>query len=1098
MNKFYKTLAAFVVCAVCALSGWAYDFEEGGLYYNISGNNVSLTTGDNAYSGEIVIPATVEHDGVTYNVTSIAGEPFRGNTAITSLSIPGSVTTLPDYAMANCTSLTTLILGDGVTWLGALMTNGCSSLTTIKIYCTNPPGYNHTGTIATYAHQCKPFPNGIQTQATFYVPEGCVDAYKAKAAQGANNAITTKLYDRVTNWVEIAGEDEIEVESVSISPENPVLAAEEGATVQLTTSILPENATYQTITWSTSDATVATVDANGLVTRVAGLYSGDNQPYTVDITATAVGGVSATVTVTANVLETVLPSSVTIEPAAPVLVAEEGATVQLNATVLPENATYKTVTWSSADETIATVDANGLVTRVAGLYNDNDAPYTVDITATTSNGVSSTVTVTAQVLETIQPTAVTIEPANPVLSAEEGATVQLTATVIPENATIKTVTWSSADETIATVDNNGLVTRVAGLYNDNDAPYTVDITATATGGVSQTVTVTAQVIETILPTALAISPENPVLAAESGATVQLTPVFTPENTNVRDVTWASADENIATVDENGLVTRTAPLTSEDEQPFTVVITATTPNGVTANVTVTANIKGDDFFVEDGIYYNVLSHDDLTVEVTNSIGGTAADITCYSGDIEIPVTVTHKNRTYRVIRIGNYAFGAGGTGFSAGTSVTSLTLNEGLREIAPYGVRGMGGITELVLPSTVTTLDAFALGRISAETIVIPNVQYIYQSAMSGCTNLKHLVLGAGVQELGNNMLKDVTTVEDVTCYATTPPVWTGGAADFAPFAGFINNATLYVPEGCVGAYRNANSTYSGITTYYWRFGTIEEISNVTEMTLSQALGVAPEEEVLISDDLLIADVELDGTAILTDNNGNWIATNFDATARQALGFAKSVKGIRGTITGYDTNPVITLTKTPQPGERNEEVIIEDVDMTKLIDYLPGNCIARVAGYYANGELRAYSNPADPGQKLTIDNTFIGDALDSPTFVDKMVELTVIVRLKAAWEEPEVNDPEQPEEPDPDDPDAAPRRVVAGDMDSSSNYIIAPVGGSVTDEIVTAVTDLSSDARVAGVTYVNVAGMTADKPFDGVNIVVTRHTDGTVTTTKIVK
>ena len=264
MNKFYKTLAAFVVCAVCALSGWAYDFEEGGLYYNISGNNVSLTTGDNAYSGEIVIPATVEHDGVTYNVTSIAGEPFRGNTAITSLSIPGSVTTLPDYAMANCTSLTTLILGDGVTWLGALMTNGCSSLTTIKIYCTNPPGYNHTGTIATYAHQCKPFPNGIQTQATFYVPEGCVDAYKAKAAQGANNAITTKLYDRVTNWVEIAGEDEIEVESVSISPENPVLAAEEGATVQLTTSILPENATYQTI-WLVY--TVATTNLTLLISR---------------------------------------------------------------------------------------------------------------------------------------------------------------------------------------------------------------------------------------------------------------------------------------------------------------------------------------------------------------------------------------------------------------------------------------------------------------------------------------------------------------------------------------------------------------------------------------------------------------------------------------------------------------------------------------------------------------------------------------------------------------------------------------------------------------------------------------------------------------
>ncbi|MBQ7691305.1 MAG: Ig-like domain-containing protein [Muribaculaceae bacterium] len=1107
MNKFYKSLAAVAVCALSALCGWAYDFEEGGLYYNISGTDVSLTTGDNAYSGEIVIPATVEHDGVTYNVTTV-GSVFQNNTAVTSLKLPTSVTslpescfagmtglleleipnveTLPNYLCDGCSALTTLKLGEGVHFASCHMTRSCTSLNKVYMLYEDVVGWNSpSGGIggSTIPAQYKPIANNIQAQSTLYIPYGTTDAYKAKINTG---------YGKVTLWNKFGSYVEldppgggVDVESITITPANPVLAAENGATVQLTATILPEDATDKSIVWSTSDASVATVSNTGLVTRTAPLTNTGDQPYTVTITANGANDVSASVTITAEVLADIAVTSVTIEPANPTLEAQEGATVQLTATVLPENALDKTITWSTSDATVATVDANGLVTRVAGLYNTNDEPYTVDITATSSNGLTSTVTVTATVLETINPTGVTIEPANPVLAAEDGATVQLTATVLPENATYKTVTWTSANENVATVDANGLVTRVAGLFNENDQPYTVDITATTANGLTQTVTVTADVIVTVLPTALSITPAEPVLTAEASSTVQLTAVFDPETTNVRTVTWSSADETIATVDENGLVTRTAPLTNEQEQPYTVVITATTPNGLSANVTVTANIKGDDFFFEDGLYYNVLSHDDLTVEVTNSIGGTAADITCYSGDIVIPATVTHKNRTYNVIQIGDYAFGAGGSGFSAGTSVTSLTLPEGLQSIASYGVRGMGGITELVLPSTVTELGAFVLGRLSAETIVIPNAHVIGMSAMSGCTNLKHLVLGEGVQMLNNNMLNNVTSVEDVTCYATTPPTWDGTVAQFAPFNGFINSAKLYVPEGCANTYYNTSS--GGI--YYWRFSTIEEISNVTEITLADALGTCVDEEVLISDELLIADVEEDGTAILTDNNGSWIATNFDAAACEALGYAKSVKGIRGTIANYDTNPVITLTRTPQAGESNEEVIPETIDMTQLIANLPGNCVARVAGYYYNGELRAYSNIEDPGQRLTIDNSFIGEALENDNFINKKVVLTAIVRLKAAWETPVVDDPQ--------DPNGTPRRVVAGDPNSSSNYIIAPVGGSVSEDIVTAVTDLNA-ATVQGVTYVNAAGMTSDKPFDGLNIVVTRHSDGTVTTTKIVK
>ena len=996
MTKFYKSMMAAALVALSALSASAYDFEEGGLYYNINGDAATLTTGDVAYTGNIVIPATVEHDGTTYNVTAI-GTVFQNNTTVTSLKLPTSVTSLPascfagmtglleleipnvenlpNYLVDGCTALTTLTLGEGVHMASCHMTRGCNSLTRVTMLYTDVVGWNSpSGGIggSTIPAQYKPISNAIQGQATLYIPYGTTDAYKTKKNTGWGSVT---LWNKFSAYVELDPPGgNVDVTGITIAPENPVLAAEEGATVQLTATVLPEDATDKSIVWSTSDAN------------------------------------------------------------------------------------------------IATVSNTGLVTRTAPLINDGDQPYTVTITATAANDVVATVTVTAQVLANIPVASITIAPENPILAAEDGATVQLTATPLPENALDKSITWSSADETIATVDANGLVTRVAPLYN-NDVPFTVDITATAANGVTQTVTVTAQVLETVLPTAISIEPEAPVLTAETGSTVQLSVNFTPENTTETGVTWSSADENIATVDDNGLVTRTAPLTSEDEQPYTVVITATTPNGLTANVTVTANVKGEDFFVEDGIYYNVLSADDLTVEVTNSVGGTASDPECYSGDIVIPTTVTHKGRTYTVTGLGAYAFGSGSEGSPA---VTSITIPEGITAIDPYALRGMSGISELTIPSTVTEIEPFTLTRLSAETITILGARVLGMSALANCPNLKHLILGESVRELDNNITNNVTTMETVTCYATTPPTWDGTVATFAPFKNFISTATLYVPEGCRDAYYNKAS--SGI--YYWRFGTIEEmvepVEPVNPMTLAEALNYTQGDELTITDELIIALVEVDGTAILTDNAGNWIATNFSNEVKEAIGVgANSVKAgtLQGTISNLDTNPVFTITNMPEAGESTAEPVVESIDLhtAGLLD-IPGNSLVNISGFYgSDGMLRAYSNPNDPGQKFTIDNTYIGEgAFDS--YIDKNISFTAIVRLKEAWEAEE------------DTPAGAPRRVKKTDMNSASNYIIVPTSTTTQTDITTAVSELKVNNN-NGVMYVNPMGQVSSSPFKGINIVV---------------
>ena len=130
----------------------------------------------------------------------------------------------------------------------------------------------------------------------------------------------------------------------------------------------------------------------------------------------------------------------------------KGETLQLTATVLPEDATDKSVTWTSSDVAVATVDQNGLVTAVGA--------GTATITATTVDGSN----LTASCAVTVEPNVVlaaSIELNQTSASVTEGETLQLTATVMPEDATEKTVTWESSSEDVATVDQNGLVTAVA-------------------------------------------------------------------------------------------------------------------------------------------------------------------------------------------------------------------------------------------------------------------------------------------------------------------------------------------------------------------------------------------------------------------------------------------------------------------------------------------------------------------------------------------------------------------------------------------------------------------------------------------------------------
>ena len=212
--------------------------------------------------------------------------------------------------------------------------------------------------------------------------------------------------------------------------------------------------------------------------------------------------------------------------------------------VLPENAYNKNVSFESADAGIAAVNANGVVTGVSA--------GETTITVTTEDGGftgACTINVYNQAV-----TGVTIEPSEAELLA--GYLMQLTATVLPENATNKNVIYSVDDESILSVDQNG---KVAGLLAGT---ATVTVT-TEDGGftASAEITVPAQV------TGVRISPKSAFIGI--GRTIQLTASITPSNAANKNLSWSVSDETIISVDGQGTVTglsggtATVTVTTED-------------------------------------------------------------------------------------------------------------------------------------------------------------------------------------------------------------------------------------------------------------------------------------------------------------------------------------------------------------------------------------------------------------------------------------------------------------------------------------------------------------------------------------------------------
>jgi uncharacterized protein YjdB len=255
------------------------------------------------------------------------------------------------------------------------------------------------------------------------------------------SGLTTKL---------VLGINNISVTGIVVN--NSTISVNVSATSQILATIAPFNATNQSVTWSSSNTSVATV-VNGLIT---GVSTGTSTVSVTTIDGSYTANVSVTVVIGVSSVS-VAPTSILLHPT---------QTYQIVETVLPSNAPNKNVSWSTNRPTVATVTSSGLIQAIGN--------GTATITVRTQYGnKTATVSVTVTTLVTsvrVNVTSITLRP---------NITRQITATVLPSTASNKAITWSSNNTNVATVNSQGLI-RGLRVGNATITVRTLDGNRTAT------------------------------------------------------------------------------------------------------------------------------------------------------------------------------------------------------------------------------------------------------------------------------------------------------------------------------------------------------------------------------------------------------------------------------------------------------------------------------------------------------------------------------------------------------------------------------------------------------------------------------------------
>lgn len=369
---------------------------------------------------------------------------------------------------------------------------------------------------------------------------------KVNVSKKSNISLITEMGERDANdhalWADAkfthkADAVDVKVTNIELTPKKTSINPGEISTI--TTHVTPADATDPTVTFTSSDKNIITVDEEtGTFTGVA---TGE-----ATITATANDGSEVKGTCTINVVKKKVPvETITLTAADDSI--KVGGTTTVTAAVTPEDADNKEVVYDSMDTTKAVVDPQtGIVT------GKSVGEATIRATAVDGSKVVGicTIEITKADPVDVPVTSITLTPDKDSIAI--GESIGIGTVVMPGNATNDAVMYESSDFSIAEVDTeSGMVTGIAA--------GTVTITATALDGSgvtgSCTITVTEDEFIGTLVEEVIVTPKDQKLKVND--LLQMAVSVLPENADNKNVTWKSDDTAIAKVDAAGKVTAVA-------------------------------------------------------------------------------------------------------------------------------------------------------------------------------------------------------------------------------------------------------------------------------------------------------------------------------------------------------------------------------------------------------------------------------------------------------------------------------------------------------------------------------------------------------------
>jgi uncharacterized protein YjdB len=474
-----------------------------------------------------------------------------------------------------------------------------------------------------------------------------------------------------------------------------------GSTITLSASVSPADATVQTITWLSGATGTATVDAStGVVTGVA---SG-----TATITATtADGGFTATKSITVTTAPVAVSGISAISGSSSVSV---GSTITLSASVTPGNATNKTIMWSS--DAIGTATVNSSTGVVSGV-----SVGTATITATTAEG-THTATKEITVAPALTGFSITYDGGVSdftVFTKYAGQELQFYASPVPSNATLPTVSWSSSDDTIATVNSDGLVTAVAaGTVTITVSNPDGSITASSVGTI-QTPPVAA--------TDFTLTTDSGYLMMRKGTPLVISVVPTPSNAFIVTYNFSSSSDKAdvgttsvpygsasvgATVLANSGDTAIVNVTlytynAQIQKTFNIPIFDPFTGFAAPVLAIYDNTAGGQIHASDEININRTSRIELRASIFGSEGA-SSDITYSSSNTSVLAKEIDKNgnesdEVFSVVGAGTTVITAAVYGESLTQSIT--VVDETFVDLSGFSVApASGGSSSISYGSTV--------------------------------------------------------------------------------------------------------------------------------------------------------------------------------------------------------------------------------------------------------------------------------------------------------------------------------------------------------------------------------------------------------------